>query len=117
MLAASNFERALDFYKDKFGLEPVSKDGGGALFEAGDAQFFVYPSDFAGTNKATAVSFVVDEIDATVTELINKGVEFEIYEDMPDVRLEGKVHIMGDLKAAWCKDSEGNILNFLQNNQ
>lgn len=42
-------------------------------------------------------------------ELKDKGVAFEHY-DFPGMVLEGDVHVMGELKAAWFKDPDGNIL-------
>jgi len=44
--------------------------------------------------------------------LKSKGVTFEHY-DMPDTRLEGDVHVFGDLRVAWFKDPDGNILNLI----
>ena len=36
--------------------------------------------------------------------------KFEHY-DLPDTRLEGDVHVSGDIKVAWFKDPDGNILS------
>jgi hypothetical protein len=72
---------------------------------------FVYPSEFAGTNKATAAAWNTDNIEAVVDELKSKGVEFEHYPNMPGVSLQGDVHVMGELKAVWFKDPDGSILN------
>jgi hypothetical protein len=69
----------------------------------------VYRSKYTGTNKATAVTWSVgDELDEIVRALKQKGVAFEHY-DMPDVKLEGDVHVMGDMRNAWFKDPDGNI--------
>ena len=78
---------------------------------SGSSKFFVYKSDYAGTNKATAVTWTVgDKIDETVRALKAKGVTFEHY-DMPGMKVEGDIHIGGDMKVAWFKDPDGNILN------
>ena len=69
----------------------------------------MYRSSFAGTNKATALTWTVDDIDDVVRTLKAKGVTFEHY-DMPDTRLEGDVHVSGDRRVAWLKDPDGNIL-------
>jgi hypothetical protein len=45
-----------------------------------------------------------------VQELKTKGVTFEHY-DMPDMVREGDIHVFGDMKVAWFKDPDGNILN------
>ena len=61
----------------------------------------------------TAASWSVgDDLDAVIADLKSKGVTFEHY-DMPDITLEGDVHVMGELKAAWFKDPDGNILNLV----
>ena len=69
-------------------------------------------SDFAGTNKATAVTWSVDDVPGAVKELKAKGVQFEHY-DMPGLKLEGDVHVSldGAMKVAWFRDPDGNILN------
>jgi hypothetical protein len=58
----------------------------------------VYPSEFAGTNQATAASWAVgDDFDEIVEDLRSKGVTFEHY-DLPDTTREGDVHMTGDFK-------------------
>ena len=69
----------------------------------------MYPSQFAGSNKATAVTWVVDDVDKTVGALKNKGVVFERY-DFPNTTHDGDVHVSGKRRSAWFKDPDGNIL-------
>jgi len=112
-LAVKSMEEAKKFYEGVLGLSGESKDDGGVLYACGDAKLFVYESSFAGTNKATAVSWAVgDDLESMVKDLTAKDVEFEQY-DMPGVEREGDIHLMGDLKAAWFKDPDGNILNLV----
>ena len=67
-----------------------------------------------GSNKATAASWGVgDDIQGVIKGLKDKGVEFEQYDNLPEVKREGDIHIMGELKAAWFKDPDGNILNIV----
>jgi hypothetical protein len=69
----------------------------------------VYESQYAGTNEATAATWVVGaELASVVRALGGKGVKFEHY-DFPDARMEGDVHVMGETRAAWFKDPDGNI--------
>jgi hypothetical protein len=73
----------------------------------------VYRSKYAGTNQATALTWVVgDEVEDVVESLKAKGISFEHY-DMPDITREGDVHIGGNMKVAWFKDPDGNILNII----
>jgi hypothetical protein len=77
---------------------------------SGDSMLMVYESQYAGTNQATAATWSVgQEIDNIVRDLKARGVSFEHYE-MPDTRLEGDIHVSGDMKVAWFKDPDGNIL-------
>ena len=80
------------------------------VYESGDTKLNVYRSSFAGTNKATAVTWTVDDIDDVVRTLKAKGVTFEHY-DMPNTKHEGDVHVAGHMKVAWFKDPDGNILS------
>ena len=82
------------------------------MFESGDTTINVYQSSFAGTNKATALTWAVDDVEDAVRTLKAKGVKFEHY-DLPDTRREGDVHVSGDFKVAWFKDPDGNILSLV----
>jgi hypothetical protein len=82
------------------------------IFQSGSSKLNVYRSDFAGTNKATAVTWAVDDVEAEVEALRDKGVTFEHY-DMPNTKVVGDVHVMGDMHVAWFKDPDGNILNII----
>ena len=112
--AVGEIARAKEFYEGTLGLKPLEiEEPGGVLYACGGgSQLLVYESQFAGTNQATAASWQVDDIDAEVSDLAGRGVSFEHYE-LPGTTREGDVHVMGDLKAAWFKDPDGNILNIV----
>jgi len=113
-LAVSDLQRARDFYENTLGLEAVQEPPGAILYRSGNSVVLVYPSEYAGTNKATAASWAVgDDFDSIVTALKEKGVAFEHYDDLPETTREGDVHLMGDFKAVWFKDPDGNILNLI----
>ena len=68
-LAVSDLQRARDFYENTLGLEAVQEPPGAILYRSGNSAVLVYPSEYAGTNKATAASWAVgDEFDSIVTE-------------------------------------------------
>jgi catechol 2,3-dioxygenase-like lactoylglutathione lyase family enzyme len=100
------------FYEETLGLKAVHTEGTEAItFQSGTSRLMVYRSQFAGTNRATAVNFMVGgDIDAVVKALRDKGVTFEHY-DFPGLARQGDVHVFGDLKTAWFKDPDGNILS------
>jgi catechol 2,3-dioxygenase-like lactoylglutathione lyase family enzyme len=111
-VAVKNLETAKKFYEEILGLTPVGTEGEEAVvFKSGNSTVYVYRSQYAGTNKATAISWVVGEnIEGVVQQLKAKGVTFEHY-DMPGVTRNGDVHVADDMKVAWFKDPDGNILN------
>ena len=111
-IAVKNLEIAKKFYEDTLGLSQVGAEGKELIvFKSGNTIIYVYQSQNAGTNQATAVTWIVgEEMEDVVQELKNKGVNFEHY-DMPDMVREGEIHVFGDMKVAWFKDPDGNILN------
>ena len=112
-LAVSDLDRARRFYSDTLGLKQIDSQGEDfAVFRSGDSDINVYRSDFAGTNEATAVSWEVDDIDAEVEALKDKGVTFEHY-DMPGLKQQGDLHVGDEMKMAWFKDPDGNILHIV----
>ena len=113
-IAVKNLDTAKKFYEDTLGLTPVgAEDQEVVVFKSGNSTVYVYKSEYAGTNKATAVTWVVGEdVEGIVQQLKAKGVTFEHY-DMPGVTTDGDVHIAGDMKVAWFKDPDGNILNII----
>jgi catechol 2,3-dioxygenase-like lactoylglutathione lyase family enzyme len=113
-LAVSDLQRARDFYENTLGLTPVQEPPGGILYKSGNSVVLVYPSEYAGTNQATAASWAVGaDFDAIVEDLKAKGVTFEHYDDLPDTTREGDVHMAGEFKAVWFKDPDDNILNLI----
>ncbi len=113
-IAVRNLETAKKFYRDTLGLKQVGAEGEEVIvFKSGNSTINVYRSQYAGTNQATAVTWAVgDDVESVVRALKAKGVAFEHY-DMPDTTREGDVHVAGDMKVAWFKDPDGNILNLV----
>jgi catechol 2,3-dioxygenase-like lactoylglutathione lyase family enzyme len=113
-LAVRDLDRARAFYTDTLGLKEVDQEGDELIvLKSGDSAVSVYRSDYAGTNKATAVTWQVDDIDAEVSALKQKGIMFEHY-DMPGLEVRGDVHVGDGMKIAWFKDPDGNILNIVE---
>ena len=110
-VAVKDLAAARRFYEGTLGLAVSDAQGSEAItFASGRAKLIAYRSDFAGTNKATALNWDVgDGLDETVAGLARKGVAFEHY-DFPGVTRTGDVHVMGPFKSAWFKDPDGNII-------
>jgi catechol 2,3-dioxygenase-like lactoylglutathione lyase family enzyme len=111
-LAVGDLGRARDFYENTLGLPVLQEVPGAILYKSGNSVVLVYPSEYAGTNQATAASWAVGgDFDSIVQDLRAKGVTFEHYDDLPETTREGDVHVMDAYKAVWFKDPDGNILN------
>jgi catechol 2,3-dioxygenase-like lactoylglutathione lyase family enzyme len=113
-IAVKNLETAKKFYEETLGLTQIGAEGQEVIvFRSGSSTIYVYKSQYAGTNQATALTWVVDkDIEGVVQELKAKGVTFEHY-NMPDVTREDDIHVAGNMKVAWFKDPDGNILNII----
>jgi catechol 2,3-dioxygenase-like lactoylglutathione lyase family enzyme len=108
-IAVRDTNRAAEFYEGKLGLKRgESPEKSILMYDIGSGKLIVYPSQFAGSNQATAVTWPVDDVDGEVKRLRDKGVTFEHYQ-MPNMKLEGDVHVGPTNRAAWFKDPDGNI--------
>lgn len=109
-LAVKDLKIAKKFYEDVLGLKVIGSEGDEVLaFKSGNSTLYIYKSKYAGTNKATAATWQVDDIEKIARELKTKGVNFEHY-DMPGMTLKGDIHVSDEMKVAWFKDPDGNIL-------
>ena len=113
-IPASDIARARKFYEERVGLVPKEEIAGGVVYECGGGSWiFLYKSQGAGTSKASQAFWQVRDVEAEVRELRSKGVVFEEY-DMPGLKTVNGILTAGGSKAAWFKDSEGNIMAIIQ---
>jgi catechol 2,3-dioxygenase-like lactoylglutathione lyase family enzyme len=109
---AKDLERARRFYEGKLGFVPKAVMNGGVVYEFGQrTAAFLYPTPNAGTSMASQAFWDVEDIEHEVARLKARGVVFEVY-NMPG--LKDGIVTAGGAKAAWFKDSEGNILALIQ---
>ena len=113
-VAVKNLAAARKFYEGTLGLRVADIEGDQVVaYRSGSSTVLVYQSQYAGTNKATAVTWTVGpDVEGVVAALKSKGAKFERY-DMPGLTLEGDVHVGGGMKVAWLKDPDGNILSIV----
>ena len=114
-IPAQNVARARRFYEQKLGFRPKQEVAGGVVYEFGSGTAcFLYPTENAGTSKASQAFWQVTDIEREVAELKKRGIELERY-DVPDGEKSASGAVTGGgAKAAWFKDSEGNIMAIIQ---
>ena len=118
---AQDLERARTFYAEKLDLEPVEERPGGLRYECRGGVFALFESAGAASGNHTQMAFEVDDLDTVVDELRNRGVDFEKV-DVPGLRtVDGIATVDGNYpskgtgeRAAWFRDSEGNLLGIGQ---
>jgi catechol 2,3-dioxygenase-like lactoylglutathione lyase family enzyme len=113
-IAVKNREEARTFYEGVLGLTDVGIESPDIIaYRSGNSVVIVYETEVAGTNQATYATWAVGaEIESIVEALKAKGVSFEQY-DLPGMTRDGELHVAGDVKAAWFRDPDGNVLNIV----
>ena len=114
IVPVSDVEKAVEFYGGTLGLAlkerrsdlPENRE---AEFDVGGGTLLAYESVGAGKSRHTVAGFRVDDVDEAVSTLRERGVAFEEY-DLPDLKTENGIAQVGDVRAAWCKDPDGNML-------
>jgi catechol 2,3-dioxygenase-like lactoylglutathione lyase family enzyme len=115
-LPATDLERARRFYAERLGLIPERETPGGLFYRCdGDTQFSLFPTGGTASGTHTQIAWTTHAIEAEVADLKGRGVVFEEY-DTPGLNTVQSVAIIGPSKAAWFKDSEGNLLALVQFN-
>ncbi len=113
MIPASDVERALAWYRDKLGIVAERQNEMGATFALAGVNAFLYPTEYAGTAQHTVLSFSSADLVADMAAMRARGITFIDY-DLPNLKTENGLADWGEVKVAWCRDSEGNILGFVQ---
>jgi predicted enzyme related to lactoylglutathione lyase len=110
MLPVADVERASRFYADMLGLHHhTTAADGTAIFETGSGSIGLLKSEPGTQSERTVLTFEVDDLAAEIGELEGRGVVFDDY-DLPDFKTVNHIATMGDERAAWFRDTEGNIL-------
>ena len=114
-IPATDLARARQFYEGKLGFKPKADTNGGVVYGfGGGTAAFLYPTPNAGTSQASQAFWSVHDVDSEIAALKARGVVFETYDDMPGERSPQGAVIAGGAKAAWFKDSEGNIMALIE---
>jgi catechol 2,3-dioxygenase-like lactoylglutathione lyase family enzyme len=114
--------RARAFYSEKLGLDPAEERPGGLLYQCASGEFALFESAGASPGTFTQMAWDVDDLAVVVNELRSRGVIFEEY-DLPGLTtVDGIAEVEGNYpskggkgeRAAWFRDSEGNMLGIGQ---
>jgi catechol 2,3-dioxygenase-like lactoylglutathione lyase family enzyme len=110
VIAVDDIDRAASFYRDTLGfsITTIEEDPTSRLVEVGHGYFLLYKSEFR-RGETTVASFMVKDVEGTVSELRGRGVTFEEY-DLPGLKTVDGVATLGEMQSAWFKDTEGNVL-------
>jgi catechol 2,3-dioxygenase-like lactoylglutathione lyase family enzyme len=109
-LPTKDLARAKAFYTQKLGLTPGEETPAGVRYElGGGTEVLVFESSGAPSGTHTQISFDVEDIAATVKDLKARGIKFEEY-NTPGLKTVDGIAQIGPIKAAWFKDTEGNVL-------
>jgi len=113
-IPAQDLERARAFYTEKLGLTPNSEGPIGLRFRLADGtRFRLFRSGGKASGTHTQMAIMVDDLVAAVTQLRARGVQFEEY-DSPGLKTREGIADVGYAKAAWFKDSEGNMIGIAE---
>jgi catechol 2,3-dioxygenase-like lactoylglutathione lyase family enzyme len=121
-LPAHDLERARTFYAERLGLEPVDSRPGALLYACGGDTFAIFLSSGRPSGDHTQMGFYVPDLEATVSELRERGLEFD-HVVLAGVQVrDGIADIPGHYpstgavgeRAVWFHDSEGNQLGLGQ---
>ncbi len=112
-LPVKDLNRAKQYYAEKLGLTPTSEMAGGLVYKVKDSWFLLFPSSGSSSGQFTQGGFATDNIEAELAELKSRGVVFEEY-DLPNFKSVNSIVTTGSNRAAWFKDSEGNLLGIVQ---
>ncbi len=112
-LPVQDLNRAKKFYAEKLGLQPDSETAGGLVYRGKDSWFLLFPSMGASNGQFTQGGWETDDIEAEVAALKARGVVFEEY-NYPNFKTVNSIATTGTNRAAWFKDSEGNLLGIVQ---
>jgi catechol 2,3-dioxygenase-like lactoylglutathione lyase family enzyme len=113
-LPAQDVERARGFYAEKLGLEPYGERHNHLYYEVAGAHFIIFPSVGIPSGTHDQLGLVVEDVAAEVAELKARGVTFESYPPPPGAAMSDGIVDMGQVKAAWFKDSEGNLISLAE---
>jgi len=109
-IATTDYEKARAFYGGKLGFEFISLDQFALVVRAGQHQIRIVKVANFTPFQGTVLGWEMDDIEAVVRWLKDRGVVIEKYSFVADQELGIWIAPSGD-KVAWFKDPDGNVLS------
>lgn len=113
-LPVQDVARARSFYRDALGLEPHHEAHGHMRYDVAGTPLLLFPTSGSPSGDHDQFGFVVDDLDAAVARLTANGVELEEFPAPPGSTIENRVMVRPEMRAAWFKDTEGNLLSIAE---
>jgi catechol 2,3-dioxygenase-like lactoylglutathione lyase family enzyme len=110
-LPAQDVERARAFFADNLELHPVAELNQHLHYEVDGSYFIIFPSNGPPSGTHDQLGLVVDDVHRCVSKLQANGVVFEYPNLPPSIMLDNEIADFGEVRAAWFKDSEGNLIS------
>lgn len=116
--STNDIDGAKEFYAQTLGLNVTKEEMGILTLHLSDgSRAIIYPK---GENHQpatfTVLNFLVEDIEETVDQLIDAGIQFEQYTGDLETDEKGIFRDEGPL-IAWFKDPAGNILSIIENDE
>ncbi len=113
-LPVADLERARAFYEQQLGFSPYSVQPTAVLYQAGEGTLFAASKGSAlSSGSHTQMAFTSHDLEADVADARARGIVFEEY-DLPGFRTVDGIAPVGPNRAAWFKDSEGNLIAIIE---
>ncbi|MFJ1755324.1 VOC family protein [Kitasatospora sp. NPDC088134] len=109
VIPVTDLGRAVAYYRDTLGLNPVRESSEEVVFRCGGTEFGMYETPYGGQAGHTLASWKVADLAAEMAELRGRGVVFEEY-DLPGLKTLDGIAEADGMRAAWFKDPDGNVL-------
>ncbi|MGH2934237.1 MAG: VOC family protein [Gaiellaceae bacterium] len=113
-LPVQNVERARSFYREVLGLEPYHEINAHLRYDVAGTPLVLFPSAGKPSGDHDQFGLVVDDLDAAIKRLKEHGVGLEEFDAPPGSAIENRVMVRPEMRAAWFRDSEGNLLSIAQ---
>jgi catechol 2,3-dioxygenase-like lactoylglutathione lyase family enzyme len=112
-LPVADLDRARAFWEG-LGFTPHNVQPSAVLYQAGAGTYFAVSKGTAlSTGAHTQMAFTTHDLEAEIADAKARGVVFEEY-DLPGFRTVGSIAQVGPNRAAWFKDSEGNLVGIIE---